>query len=282
MNFKKNMRVLTYNLFVGPPCSRERRLEEQILFLQEINPSLLFLQEVYGEKTLRALLQAFPHHHAHFRRRWGPQTLWLSVGCLFLPPPFPLLPLLLLVLWALFRDTPLFDWLVGGVGGNLLLSKETYLRVGWTWLPPRGIDWLHPRSVLWADIVRGVHPLSVVGVHFSLDTSVLEESFRRATRRGGENVLLLGDTNAGREKMQEIEAPFRWLETGDTWVGRNPLTRGLFHLPDHVSDGIFLKGMWGEAETLEVHLSDHLPVVGRIRFTPPSSKCADSSTSTTP
>lgn len=275
------MHILTWNIFVGPlGCTRDGRLAEQIAFLQEVDPHVLFLQEVYSDRSLREILRGFPHHHAHYRRRWGPYTLWGSALLLFCPPPWPLVPLLLFLLWTLFRETPPFEFAFGGVGGNLLLSKHAFLRKGWVGLPPRGIDWIRPRATLWADIVDTL-PLTLIGVHFSLDTSILPESFEKSIRGRGERCALLGDTNAGRDKMAPLEASsgFHWLPTDNTWVHRNRLTRGFFSLEDHVSDLVLLRGCQGEATALPVYTSDHLPVLASIKCPGDLSKCADSSTS---
>lgn len=257
------MRVFTWNLFVGPPCG-SASLEKQLEYLAEQDADILCLQEVYAEGTLRRILEMFPAHKAHYRRRLWPLSLWLCTFLLFLPPPLPLVPLLMFFLWACVGRSATFQFLLGGVGGTVLLSKYTILRKGWGYLPPRGIDYFHQRAFLWAEVV-GDTPMCLLGVHFSLDTEILEESLRRVMEGRG-TVLLLGDTNAGREKMAPLERKWnlKWLETGPTWVRRNPMTKGFFSLPDHVSDVILVRGLEGEAWTSEVYISDHLPVFGEI------------------
>ena len=231
------------------------------------DPDLIVLQEVYSHRILQAFLQAFPDHHPVYQRRYAPYILWLTLPMVFCPSPWPCVPLALLFAWLFMRSTPSFEFLLGGVRGNLILSRIAPLQEGGTiFRRQTGIDRFHHRGCIWADIVWEGSLLSVCAFHLSLDVRLAEEQLEECMRHVGKRALLLGDTNAGRPIMEPLEAKhgLMWFETQPTWVSTNPLTRRWFRLPDHVSDVVLARGVEGKAETVSLHLSDHFPVIGSV------------------
>lgn len=119
----------------------------------EEDPDILCVQGVFSAEEMNRIRSLFPFHHAQFKRRWEPYTLWFVSFFLLYPSPWPFLPLSLFFLWVCFRGTSPFNYLVGEVGGILLLSKYTFLRVG-------GGGIFHSKYV-WGDV--GEIPICIVG-----------------------------------------------------------------------------------------------------------------------
>jgi hypothetical protein len=271
----KNMRVVTWNLFAGSPCGRTpnlggRRLRDQIDALKGENADVMYLQEIYTVDAMEVLVGAFPSYYHLYRRRYAPYTLWLFATWLFLPPPFPLFPLALFFLWVCFRRTAVFAFVFGGVGGTLLLSRAPILRGGVRTFRRQacGIDWLRWREFIWVHLVWEKTPLSVGGVHCSLDTRCTSSQMSDCASCLTSTCILVGDTNAGRDVMEGIERGLglSWLPTGVTWSASNPLTRDYFNLPDHISDAVFVRGCLGDARSVQLYLSDHYMVSADISF----------------
>lgn len=129
--------------------------EEHLELIQSLRPHLLFFQDVYTSEDFERVRGSFPDYYPLYRRRWELYLLWTLSLLLLCPTPLPLLPLSLFFLWVLFRRTRTFHIIFGQYDGRLILSKKMYLRKGWKCNGG-------PRASLWAEIIRGGHPISLL------------------------------------------------------------------------------------------------------------------------